>query len=568
MSGSKGCAWFPSDVTRLTAILAVMLLAVTASLLQAQPIGVMVDGQPLVTSAPPREVGGRILVGMRDIFERLGAGVGWEASQQMITATRGARVVTLWIGRNYARVDTSTIPLDVPPMLIGGHTYVPVRFPSEALGATVTWLSATRTVMVSTAGMPPVGGGEPPPTGMPKIDSIEAEGYTGPLKAGGKIVVRLRGTAGGQATFDIAADRLAIGMTEESSGVYRGEYLAVQNDEIVEAPLVGHLVVNSVAVDAASKGLVSLDTIAPTVRALRPQRQTQVATSSPTIQCTFDDGAGVGIDKASVTISVGGSDVTRLAQIDETSLVYYPQDLPLGAASVRVTVADLAGNQHATAWQFTVTATADAGAIGSVTHLPAGLPLGVGDTLVATMRTQKGGRSATFDIGGLRTALPMTRQDAGDSDLWRGEYTIRQGDALDGARITAHFVDRNGVKVSAEDEDTVVIAAKQRLVVLRPTNGATVPVQFELAGTALAGRRLDIEVQYRGHTKVLNTPATGLVLERRLVVNDDNTWRTSIDTGPARRNVFLRDIETFEITCTLRRATGDQLDKIVLTVKP
>jgi hypothetical protein len=405
--------------------------------------------------------------------------------------------------------------------------------------------------------------------GMPSIESIEADGYTGPLKAGGKVVVKLRGTPGGQATFDISADRLAIGMTEESPGVYRGEYLAVENDEIVEAPLVGHLAVNSAAaVDVASKGPVSLDTIAPTIRALRPKRQTQVTTGSPTIQCTFDDGAGVGVDKASVTISVRGSDVTRLAQIDESSLVYYPQDLPPGAVPVRVTIADLAGNQHATPWQFTVAATADNGAIDSVTHLPAGWPLGTGDTLVATMRTQKGGRSATFDIGGLRTALPMTRQDAGAFDLWRGEYAIRQGDALDGARITAHFVDKNGTQVSAEDDDTVSIAAQQRLVVLRPTNGATVPVQFELSGTALAGRRLDIEVRYEGHTKLLNTPATGLVAERRLVVNDDHTWRTSIDTGPARRSVFLRDITSFQITCTLRGISGNQLDKAVLTVKP
>ncbi|MGQ9733101.1 MAG: copper amine oxidase N-terminal domain-containing protein, partial [Candidatus Zipacnadales bacterium] len=122
----------------------------------AQPIKVIVDGQPLVTSAPPTEIGGRILVGMRDIFERLGASVQWNAAEQKITAMRGTRVVTLWIGRPYAMVDNGTLPLDVPPRLIGGFTYVPVRFPSEALGADVTWLSATRTVIISTANMPSI----------------------------------------------------------------------------------------------------------------------------------------------------------------------------------------------------------------------------------------------------------------------------------------------------------------------------------------------------------------------------------------------------------------------------
>ena len=143
--------------------LIVTLLIVGGAAGSTQGITVVVDGQPLATSAPPREIGGRIMVGMRDIFERLGAEVKWDAAERRIDAMRGTRTVQLWIGRNAAVVDGRGIALDVPPMLLGGFTYVPVRFPSEALGANVSWLSATRTVLIDTSTMPPLGPEGPGP---------------------------------------------------------------------------------------------------------------------------------------------------------------------------------------------------------------------------------------------------------------------------------------------------------------------------------------------------------------------------------------------------------------------
>ncbi len=44
---------------------------------------------------------------------------------------------------------------DSPPVLINGRTYVPLRFVSESLGASVAWDEASRTVSIDTTLLPP-----------------------------------------------------------------------------------------------------------------------------------------------------------------------------------------------------------------------------------------------------------------------------------------------------------------------------------------------------------------------------------------------------------------------------
>ncbi len=129
---------------------------------------VFIDGQLMRTQAPPTEVNGRVLVGLADIFRELGASVVWDGAQRRITATRGSRIVQLWIGRTTALVDGSAVTLDVPPLILaGGKTYVPVRFVSQALGAGVTYDSPNRAVMITTASMPPLSGSATTPPYTP-----------------------------------------------------------------------------------------------------------------------------------------------------------------------------------------------------------------------------------------------------------------------------------------------------------------------------------------------------------------------------------------------------------------
>ncbi|MGQ9730402.1 MAG: copper amine oxidase N-terminal domain-containing protein [Candidatus Zipacnadales bacterium] len=132
-----------------------VVLAVSAV---AQGIAVIYNGTPLKTTAPPVERNGRVLAGLRDIFEALGAKIRWDSVSRTVTATQGSTVVVITINSNVAYVDGRAVTLDVPAQIINEYTYVPLRFVAEATGAQVQWIAATRTVTVTTGagrGMPP-----------------------------------------------------------------------------------------------------------------------------------------------------------------------------------------------------------------------------------------------------------------------------------------------------------------------------------------------------------------------------------------------------------------------------
>ena len=81
----------------------------------------------------------------------------------------------LWIGRKTALVDSQSVALDVPPMILaGGKTYVPVRFVSQALGAGVAYDASTRSVNITTGSMPPITGS----TQNPYVPPPPAQGTT------------------------------------------------------------------------------------------------------------------------------------------------------------------------------------------------------------------------------------------------------------------------------------------------------------------------------------------------------------------------------------------------------
>jgi hypothetical protein len=148
-------------------------MAVLASLSAAAPLAaitVVVDGVAVPPSPPAIERGGRVLLPMRVTFEALGAEVKWQAATQTATAVRGDTTVRMTIGSDRAYVDDQEVLLAVPPQLIGGSTYIPVRFPAEAFGCDVQWVGATQTVLIKTpqeAPPPPPPPAEPEPAPKP-----------------------------------------------------------------------------------------------------------------------------------------------------------------------------------------------------------------------------------------------------------------------------------------------------------------------------------------------------------------------------------------------------------------
>lgn len=124
--------------------------AQTAAVVVSVPIQVLVNGRAIdFQGVPPIQAGSRVLVPLRGVLEALGATVDFDNATQTVFAVRGATQMQLRIGSTQATVNGQSSTLDVPAQARLGRTFVPLRFVSESLGATVNYDSARRTVTIS-----------------------------------------------------------------------------------------------------------------------------------------------------------------------------------------------------------------------------------------------------------------------------------------------------------------------------------------------------------------------------------------------------------------------------------
>lgn len=111
-------------------------------------ITVQLDGKTLSFDVQPQLIGGRTMVPLRMIFESMGATVDWNNDTRTVTAFNEHYYVQATINDSNMKVNGKTKALDVPPLLVGGRTLVPVRFVAEAFGAKVDWDAKTSTVYI------------------------------------------------------------------------------------------------------------------------------------------------------------------------------------------------------------------------------------------------------------------------------------------------------------------------------------------------------------------------------------------------------------------------------------
>ena len=144
-------------------------------------IKVYVDGK--LISLPPNQgaitINDRTLVPVRFIADSLGAHVTWDAATQMVTLKKFGRGVKFVVGKQDTEINGKTYYCDVPANIYNGHTYMPLRFVCEALGASVEWNNGVVTVnstpsdnVVPTSAPKPVEPVEPQP-----VESVTADGF-------------------------------------------------------------------------------------------------------------------------------------------------------------------------------------------------------------------------------------------------------------------------------------------------------------------------------------------------------------------------------------------------------
>jgi len=98
---------------------------------------------------PPTIVDGRTFVPLRFFGDVVGAEVLWDNEERKVTYTKKDRVIILYVDKKIAYVNGEEKELDVAPFIKNGRTLVPVRFVSENLDSLVEWNPNERTVRIT-----------------------------------------------------------------------------------------------------------------------------------------------------------------------------------------------------------------------------------------------------------------------------------------------------------------------------------------------------------------------------------------------------------------------------------
>lgn len=109
--------------------------------LQIGSTAVLVDDQAIINDVAPVIRNDRTLVPIRVITETLGGQVAWNEAAKEVTLTVNGKEIKMTIGKVLEKYG-------VAPVIIGGRTFVPVRFVADELGAVTTWDDATKTVTI------------------------------------------------------------------------------------------------------------------------------------------------------------------------------------------------------------------------------------------------------------------------------------------------------------------------------------------------------------------------------------------------------------------------------------
>lgn len=116
---------------------------------QLPPITLYVNKQLVQTKVMnPIQLNDRILVPSREVFEAMGAKVGWNHAIKQVTVEYKNKKIILSVNQTTALLNGSQVTMDVPAKIINDKVMIPVRFVSEAIGMTVTWKGETRAVWI------------------------------------------------------------------------------------------------------------------------------------------------------------------------------------------------------------------------------------------------------------------------------------------------------------------------------------------------------------------------------------------------------------------------------------
>ena len=522
-------------ISRFSALIATMALA---GIGLAQ-VHVVLNGKELTFSeAQPQDFSNHVFVPMRGIFEALGASVNWDPIGQTITATKNQRRVELQIGSSQASVDGHTITMDAPARMLNGSSMVPLRFISEALGASVDWSDLAQTVTITSHETveirrdpvaPPKDQQRDPQRDLPRNPPNETEmrlsltcDRTGLV---GRVPMnfRLTGPRGGQAYIQVPGVSDEVQMTETQPGVYTFHWSAPPSNVIVEdTTAIAHLLVRGQDLLAELPQSLTIDTITPKIRAVSPANTGEVRTNRPDIIATLDDDAGPGINPDSVRLMLDHADITNRARISRYRVAMYPDfELAPGPHEVEIEARDIAGNLGRTHWTFVI-APPSAERYRVVWTPP--VQWSVGAVIVFNADGPRGG-DAVCDLGPHRGIAHLKETSAGH---YVGSYRLQTGDNFDDEPVMIRIHAGAQLTSFQSSSHMRMLALPQAApTILSPTVDRALDSAVAVSGRAAPGSKVLVHVAYSSSQFGRNRPSYGLA-DVMAMAGNDGKYTTSM----------------------------------------
>ena len=110
---------------------------------------IVTNGEAKALDVPAQIIDSRTMVPLRAIFEALGATVEWDDATKTVTSKKDDTTVKLTIGTPAINVNGADKALDVAAQIVESRTMVPARAVAEAYGCEVAWDDATKTVTIT-----------------------------------------------------------------------------------------------------------------------------------------------------------------------------------------------------------------------------------------------------------------------------------------------------------------------------------------------------------------------------------------------------------------------------------
>lgn len=323
-------------------ISAVSFLMVLA--LQRDAINVRVNG---VLVNPGKVYHNRTMVPTRGVLEKLGVEVRWVSKTKSVIASNADNTIVLWVGKGSAQVNGEDVPLEAPPFISDGVTYVPLRFIAESMHAQVGYESSTNTATVdlAVAPAPP----EPtPPTQTPPAPTTpptQAPTTLGTLLAspsdwfipGQPIRFEIPGPTGQDLRLAVSPNSGDdILLQETSTGLYSATWTPPQDWDYGDGVLKAMLYASG---NPTNKALTfKLDD--PKLAQLSPVGGESFEGAQLWVK--MREGSGPGFDIPGVSVTLNGNDVTDRAIITDRDVRL---NLPIGQNDIRISVRDKIGKQ-------------------------------------------------------------------------------------------------------------------------------------------------------------------------------------------------------------------------------